>query len=240
MSDDNPFTASKLPFALLVSVAVSFILAVMLMFVLGLSGILAIFAGVMILIVLFAVLIYFLGDDDTIHKAEEVLGVKLTDPEPVAPSDPDPVVPAEPAPAVVPTETEAAADPAAAPVADPAEVPEPRGAEEEVAPVASSAPAPVVEEETAPTPGGKPESLSAPRNGDADDLKRIKGVGPKLEQMLNSMGFWHFDQIASWSEAEVAWIDANLEGFNGRVSRDEWVAQAQTLTSAKADDGRAS
>jgi len=237
MSDDNPFTASKLPFALLVSVAVSFILAVMLMFVLGLSGILAIFAGVMILIVLFAVLIYFLGDDDTIHKAEEVLGVKLTDPEPVAPSDSDPVVPAEPAPAVAPTE--AGADPAAAPVADPAEVPEPRGAEEEVAPVASSAPAPVDEEDTAPSPGGKPESLSAPRGGEADDLKRIKGVGPKLEQMLNSMGFWHFDQIASWSEAEVAWIDANLEGFNGRVSRDEWVAQAQTLTSAKADDGRA-
>jgi len=234
MSDDNPFTASKLPFALLVSVAVSFILAVMLMFVLGLSGILAIFAGVMILIVLFAVLIYFLGDDDTIHKAEEVLGVKLTDPEPVAPSDP--VVPAEPAPAVAPTE----ASPAAAPAADPAEVPEPRGAEEEVAPVASSAPAPVVEEDTAPSPGGKPESLSAPRGGEADDLKRIKGVGPKLEQMLNSMGFWHFDQIASWSEAEVAWIDANLEGFNGRVSRDEWVAQAQTLTSAKADDGGAS
>ena len=236
MSDDNPFTASKLPFALLVSVAVSFILAVMLMFVLGLSGILAIFAGVMILIVLFAVLIYFLGDDDTIPKAEEVLGVKLTDPEPVAPSDP--VVSAEPAPAVAPTE--AASDPAAVPVADPAEVPEPRGAEEEVAPVASSAPAPVVEEGTAPSPSGKPESLTAPRNGEADDLKRIKGVGPKLEQMLNSMGFWHFDQIASWSEAEVAWIDANLEGFNGRVSRDEWVAQAQTLTSAKADDGRAS
>ena len=77
--------------------------------------------------------------------------------------------------------------------------------------------------------GEKPATMDAPRDGKADDLKQIKGVGPKLEKMLNGMGFWHFDQVAGWTDQEVAWVDANLEGFKGRVSRDEWVAQARVL-----------
>ncbi|WP_425098439.1 NADH-quinone oxidoreductase subunit E [Tropicibacter sp. S64] len=79
--------------------------------------------------------------------------------------------------------------------------------------------------------GSKPATLDAPREGGADDLKKIKGIGPKLEQLCHELGFWHFDQIAAWTEAEVAWVDANLEGFKGRVTRDEWVAQAKTLAS---------
>ncbi len=66
--------------------------------------------------------------------------------------------------------------------------------------------------------------------GAGDDLKLIKGVGPKLEKQLNSLGYWHFDQIANWSAADVAWMDENLKGFKGRVSRDNWVAQSQTLS----------
>jgi|GEM_PF-1451588 chromosome segregation ATPase len=77
--------------------------------------------------------------------------------------------------------------------------------------------------------GSKPKTLKAARDGRADDLKMIKGVGPKLEAMLHSLGFFHFDQVASWTADEVAWVDANLEGFNGRVSRDRWIAQAKVL-----------
>ncbi|SER54926.1 Predicted 5' DNA nuclease, flap endonuclease-1-like, helix-3-turn-helix (H3TH) domain [Tranquillimonas rosea] len=77
--------------------------------------------------------------------------------------------------------------------------------------------------------GTKPPTLNAPREGGADDLKEIKGVGPKLEEMLHGMGLYHFDQIAAWGPAEVAWVDQNLEGFKGRVSRDDWVAQAKVL-----------
>lgn len=77
--------------------------------------------------------------------------------------------------------------------------------------------------------GAKPATLTAPRGGKADDLKQIKGVGPKLEMLCHKLGFYHFDQIAGWSAAEVAWVDANLEGFRGRVSRDGWVAQARLL-----------
>lgn len=79
--------------------------------------------------------------------------------------------------------------------------------------------------------GTKPESLEGPRGGKADNLKEIKGVGPKLEQLLHSMGFYHFDQIANWTPDEVAWVDANLKGFKGRVSRDNWIDQAKILAS---------
>ena len=87
-------------------------------------------------------------------------------------------------------------------------------------------------EEGAPAPPkaeDRPAALDAPRAGAADDLKRIKGVGPKLEKLLHSLGIFHFDQIAAWTETELAWIDENLEGFKGRASRDEWVAQAKVF-----------
>jgi NADH-quinone oxidoreductase subunit E len=82
-----------------------------------------------------------------------------------------------------------------------------------------------------PAPLGpmRPAALSASRDGGPDDLKLIKGVGPKLEALLHTLGFYHFDQIASWTDAEVAWVDEHLEGFKGRVSRDGWVAQARAL-----------
>ncbi|RLJ60322.1 NADH dehydrogenase subunit E [Litoreibacter meonggei] len=76
---------------------------------------------------------------------------------------------------------------------------------------------------------GKPELLKKARAGGPDDLKMIKGVGPKLEQLLHKLGVFHFDQVSSWRKKEVEWVDENLEGFKGRVSRDEWVKQAKVL-----------
>jgi NADH-quinone oxidoreductase subunit E len=80
-------------------------------------------------------------------------------------------------------------------------------------------------------PGLKPATLDAPRGGTPDDLKRIKGVGPTLEAACHDLGFYHFDQIAAWTPEEVAWVDQNLEGFKGRVTRDGWVSQAKVLAS---------
>ncbi|SNS27070.1 hypothetical protein [Antarctobacter heliothermus] len=77
--------------------------------------------------------------------------------------------------------------------------------------------------------GEKPTMLNGPRDGGADDLKQVKGIGPKLEKLCNDLGIYHFDQIASWTDQEIAWVDANLEGFKGRVSRDQWVSQARVL-----------
>ncbi|MGB3317045.1 MAG: NADH-quinone oxidoreductase subunit NuoE [Albidovulum sp.] len=86
-----------------------------------------------------------------------------------------------------------------------------------------------VKADAKPANAKKPRAMKAPRKGGADDLKMIKGVGPKLEQMLHGMGFFHFDQVAAWSEAELAWVDDNLEGFKGRASRDGWIDQAKLL-----------
>jgi predicted flap endonuclease-1-like 5' DNA nuclease len=77
--------------------------------------------------------------------------------------------------------------------------------------------------------GRKPALLAGPRDGKADNLKEIKGIGPKLEAACNDIGVYHFDQIAAWSDDEVAWVNANLIGFKGRVTRDKWVDQAKVL-----------
>lgn len=74
----------------------------------------------------------------------------------------------------------------------------------------------------------RPPALEAP-SGEPDDLKRINGVGPKLEGKLNELGYYHFSQIAKWTQEEVAWIDQSLVDFKGRASRDNWVAQARSL-----------
>lgn len=79
------------------------------------------------------------------------------------------------------------------------------------------------------TIGVEPPRLDEAREGGPDDLKRIKGIGPKLEKMLHRMGVFHYDQIAAWNDGEVSWVDENLKGFRGRVSRDGWVDQARRL-----------
>ncbi|GFE48562.1 hypothetical protein So717_03150 [Roseobacter cerasinus] len=68
------------------------------------------------------------------------------------------------------------------------------------------------------------------RDGGADDLKKISGVGPKLEETLNSLGIWHFDQVAALTKDDIAWVDERLR-FKGRIERDDWVGQAKKLAS---------
>jgi len=78
----------------------------------------------------------------------------------------------------------------------------------------------------------EPEILTAAREGGADDLKLLKGVGPKLEGMLNDLGIYHYDQIAAWTEAEIAWVDTRL-AFKGRIERDGWIEQAKQLAAGE-------
>ena len=81
----------------------------------------------------------------------------------------------------------------------------------------------------APEDFKRPAEMARPET--PDDLKRISGVGPKLEQVLNGLGIWTFDQIVSWTPQEVAWLDDYLQ-FKGRIERDTWQAQAKTLAQA--------
>ncbi len=74
--------------------------------------------------------------------------------------------------------------------------------------------------------------LRSASQGPADDLKRISGIGPKLETMLNDIGVFYLWQVSSWSAADVQYIDRQLETFRGRVERDDWVGQARALAAA--------
>ena len=75
----------------------------------------------------------------------------------------------------------------------------------------------------------RPPALTAPRGGRADNLKQIKGIGPKIEASLNALGVYHFDQIAAWTKANIDWVDGHL-AFKGRIRRERWVEQAVELT----------
>jgi len=72
-------------------------------------------------------------------------------------------------------------------------------------------------------------------SGPPDNLERLKGVGPKLAEMLNAMGLIRFDQLARLSEAEVERIDATLGAFRGRLTRDKVVVQADYLARGDID-----
>jgi NADH-quinone oxidoreductase subunit E len=88
----------------------------------------------------------------------------------------------------------------------------------------------------APVPA-QPVALEAPRVEGPDDLKVIKGIGPVLEEMLHKLGYYHFDQLASWTDAEIAWVDQHLEDFRGRITRERWVEQARVLVAERASRG---
>jgi NADH-quinone oxidoreductase subunit E len=74
-----------------------------------------------------------------------------------------------------------------------------------------------------------PSRLKSARKGGGDDLKLIWGVGPKMEALMQSLGFYHFDQVAAWTDENLRWVDRRLEGFKGRARRDDWVGQAKKL-----------
>lgn len=59
-----------------------------------------------------------------------------------------------------------------------------------------------------------------------DDLKRISGVGPALEEKLHGFGIYQFAQIAEWGDEQVSTFD-DLLSFKGRIERDNWIAQAK-------------
>jgi predicted flap endonuclease-1-like 5' DNA nuclease len=101
------------------------------------------------------------------------------------------------------------------PLPPPAEMPKPV---EQAAPV--SAPAPEID---APSP-----YLPAPE-GEADDLGRIKGIGPKLSARLKELGVFHYGQIAAWTPEQMALVDSELGQFQGRPERDQWQSQARLL-----------
>lgn len=70
--------------------------------------------------------------------------------------------------------------------------------------------------------------LFQPPEGDPDDLKKITGVGPSLEQRLRSIGVTKIEQIANFSDEDIEKVDEKLN-LKGRLQRDDWVGQARAI-----------
>lgn len=82
----------------------------------------------------------------------------------------------------------------------------------------------------------KPKVLytDGPTDGAPDDLKLIKGIGPKFEKDLHSKGIYYFRQMANWKTADVKMVEGVIDSIPGRIARDEWVKQAKGLAKSSA------
>ncbi|MEC9463262.1 MAG: 5' DNA nuclease [Pseudomonadota bacterium] len=135
-----------------------------------------------------------------------------------APAKAVPVKADKPAPA-----PKAKAAPKAKSAAKPAELPQVKAA-----PVPKAKAAPKAKEEVA-APAAKPKKAS----GKADDLKKIDGVGPKVEQVLKGRGITRFQNLAEMDEKALVALDKEL-GLDGRALRDDWAGEARRLAGGKA------
>ena len=160
-------------------------------------------------------------------------------PQPAAPPVTPPAVKASPPPATAPAPAPAAEVPPPKPAAKPKAASKPaakKTAAKEPAktPVKKAAAKPAAEaaaipaEPTVPPPPA-PEAASTPASARADNLQLLKGVGPKLVVLLNGLGVTSFRQIAEWTDADVARVDAQLGAFQGRIARDNLIDQAGYL-----------
>ena len=129
------------------------------------------------------------------------------------------------APKPQPVEDKPAEDKSAKAEAKPEKAEKKAAEAEKVAPEKAATPAP--DEAEAEVEAIQPEGLSAPE-GEADDLKKITGLGPKAAEGLNQMGIFHYRQLAALTPENVAWVEEELN-LRGRITRDDWVGQAKTL-----------
>lgn len=72
-------------------------------------------------------------------------------------------------------------------------------------------------------------------SGPPDNLRLLKGVGPKLVAQLNEFGITRFDQLAGLTGTEVALLDKRMGAFEGRIARDRLVEQACYLERGDTD-----
>lgn len=143
-------------------------------------------------------------------------------PKPAAKLTEEPTVPAEPVAETPKPKTARAAKPKRQPASA---IPEEPAVP---APAPKTAPTPA-KRTTKPAASPKPAPAPAP-TAKADNLQLLKGVGPKMVALLNGLGVTSFQQIAGWTDADVARIDPQLGAFQGRIARDAIVDQAGYLS----------
>lgn len=102
-----------------------------------------------------------------------------------------------------------------------------RGVADEAAAAATDVAGPII--------GARVHAELPGASGPPDDLIVLKGVGPKLAEILNQRGIRRFDQIAKLSPGQVEELDESLGAFRGRFARDRIVEQADYLARGDID-----
>ena len=86
---------------------------------------------------------------------------------------------------------------------------------------------------TAKTAKPKPAKPAEAQTEARDDLKLIKGIGPKLEEKLNAEGIANYRQIVALDDAKIQDLETRVIKFQGRIGRDDWIGQAKKLHADK-------
>ncbi|MGH6746643.1 putative flap endonuclease-1-like 5' DNA nuclease [Novosphingobium sp. PhB55] len=86
------------------------------------------------------------------------------------------------------------------------------------------------EPEAVPAPAAPAPVAAQDAPAEGDDLRKIKGLGPKMLTLLHALGITRFAQIAAWTDADLDELDGKLGAFAGRPRRDSWVEQARMLS----------
>ncbi|PLK70743.1 5' DNA nuclease [Rhizobium sp. TH135] len=169
------------------------------------------------------------AEANTVAEPETKVEVPAKTPEP-APT-PAKVKVEKPVASKVKAKAEGPAKPVAAKVEKPKPAPKAKAvAKPAAAPKVKAKPEPKVE---VAVPAPKPKKAS----GKADDLKKIDGIGPKVEQVLKGRGITRYQDLVAMDEAALVALDKEL-GFDGRVLRDDWAGQARRLAGGKARSGK--
>lgn len=74
----------------------------------------------------------------------------------------------------------------------------------------------------------KPLILGIPRPKGKDELQKIQGIDISLEEQLNQLGIFHYDQIAKWSPKNAQWVEEYLD-IEGQITQDNWISQAKSI-----------
>lgn len=91
---------------------------------------------------------------------------------------------------------------------------------------------------TAPTQTAVKAVSASAGKMDSTNLSLISGIGPTIEKKLRAAGVLNWEQIASWSDADLASWNEKLE-LRNRAIREEWVEQAKELLAGKAPRAKA-
>ena len=87
--------------------------------------------------------------------------------------------------------------------------------------------APKAEAEAKTEEAAAPAATATPA-GEADDLKKLNGLGPAIAKKLVEAGITTFAQIAAMTDEDVARVEEELS-LKGRFERDNWIEQAKEL-----------